>query len=126
MANIGRPKGGKNRNWSKEDKLRIIKPYLDGTMSTSEICSKDKISESLLYGWIKQYENYGELGLQKKNNLQVDLPLPQSDDTKQLKNIILMQQIEIERLKKGYTVEGAGANKRFVTYSDVSTKSSKK
>ena len=126
MANIGRPKGGKNRNWSKEDKLRIIKPYLDGTMSTSEICSKDKISESLLYGWIKQYENYGELGLQKKNNLQVDLPLPQSDDTKQLKNIILMQQIEIERLKKGYTVEGAGANKRLVTYSDVSTKSSKK
>ncbi len=126
MANIGRPKGGKNRNWSKEDKLRIIKQYLDGTMSTSEICSKDKISESLLYGWIKRYENYGELGLQKKNNLQVDLPLTQSDDTKQLKNIILMQQIEIERLKKGYTVEGAGANKQFVTYSDVSTKSSKK
>ena len=36
-----------------------------------------------------------------------------------LKLIVQKQQIEIERLKKGYQVKGVGANKVYVTTNDV-------
>ena len=34
---MGRPKGGKNKYWSKEEKLKLIKEHLDNNISTNEI-----------------------------------------------------------------------------------------
>lgn len=38
---------------------------------------------------------------------------------------LMKKDIEIERLKKGYTVEGVGVEKEYVTISDVNMKSLK-
>ena len=42
-----------------------------------------------------------------------------------LRLIVAKQEIEIARLKKGYWVEGVGADKEYVTGSGENTKSSK-
>ena len=47
-------------------------------------------------------------------------------ELEQLRLLVAKQEIEIARLKKGYWVEGAGANKEYVTGQDVSMKSLKK
>ena len=47
------------------------------------------------------------------------------NEVEKLKLIIAKQEIEIERLKKGYQVKEAGVNKEYVTLSDVNMKSSK-
>ena len=46
-------------------------------------------------------------------------------ELERLRLIVTKLEIENERLKKGYWVEGVGANKVFVTGPDKSTKSSK-
>jgi hypothetical protein len=40
-----------------------------------------------------------------------------------LKLIVAKQQIEIERLKKGYQVKGVGANKEFVSLKEMNSES---
>ena len=46
-------------------------------------------------------------------------------EVERLRLIIAKQEVEIARLKKGYWVEGVGANKEYVTGSGKTTKSSK-
>jgi hypothetical protein len=46
-------------------------------------------------------------------------------ELERLRLIVAKLEIENERLKKGYWVEGVGVNKEFVTGPDKSTKSSK-
>ena len=46
-------------------------------------------------------------------------------ELERLRLMVAKLEIENERLKKGYWVEGVGANKVFVTEPDKSTKSSK-
>ena len=43
-------------------------------------------------------------------------------EEERLRLIIQKQEIEIERLKKGYLTKGVGVNKEFVTIQDVSSK----
>ena len=35
---MSRPKGGKNKEWSKEQKLEIITPIIDGLKSSHDVC----------------------------------------------------------------------------------------
>ena len=46
---MARPKGGKNKRWSTEEKLRIV-----GTLAKEE-----NISAGQLYNWIKRYAEGG-------------------------------------------------------------------
>ena len=48
---LGRPKGGTNRYWSKEEKLRIITRWMNGEGSISEIARlKGFLEECILIG----------------------------------------------------------------------------
>lgn len=47
-------------------------------------------------------------------------------ELEQLRLLVIKQEIEIERLKKGYWVEGVGASKEYVTGCDKNTKSPKR
>ena len=46
-------------------------------------------------------------------------------ELERLRLIVAKQEVEIARLKKGYWVEGVGANKEYVTGKEKTTKSSK-
>ena len=68
----------------------------------------------------------GEKGLENKKktgNVFSALHTSKSlSEVERLRLLVAKQEIEIERLKKGYTVKGVGANKGFATTNGVSLK----
>ena len=109
---MGRPKGGKNKYWSKEEKLKLIKEHLDNNISTNEITTREKISNGMYNNWLKKYLEFGEEGLENKKK--PGNPLSKYTNKKQLTDLEKLEyenmklRIENERLKKGYLVEGDG------------------
>ena len=85
------------------------------------------ISNSLVCAWVKKYITEGEDALEPRNgNPYAALHTSKSlSEVERLRLIVAKQEVEIARLKKGYWVEGAGANKEYVTGSEKNTKSSK-
>ena len=123
---MGRPKGGKNRSWSKEEKLRIVKRYFDEHIGRPTLAKEENISSGMLWNWIQTYRLEGEDGLKNKKktgNKFSALHTSKSLSVEERQRLIIeKQQIEIERLKKGYIVKGVGAGKEFVTLKDLNTK----
>lgn len=107
---MGRPKGGKNREWSKEQKFEVVKYRLNGH-TNDDTCAHFRIGKEQLRTWIKRYNEQGIEGLQNKRK--PGNPLAKYSSKKELtpleqleyENMLL--RIENERLKKGYTEEDA-------------------
>ena len=124
----GRPKGGKNRKYEYEFKLKVVKEYLVKHRSFREIAKEFKIDEKRIRDWTKLYnEGLLETGrVHKRGNLFSALHTSKSlskEERLELENLKL--RIENERLKKGYIVKGGGVNKEYVSILDVNMKSSK-
>lgn len=129
MTKPGRPRGGKNRKWSKEEKLHIVQNYLNGEVGGNKLAKEAGISKGMFWNWVDAYRRFGEKGLEPvehktSGNHFAALHTSKSlSEEERLRLIVAKQEIEIERLKKGYLVRGDGANKEFVTTKDVSSKS---
>lgn len=111
MTKKGRPKGGTNRYWSKEEKYRVIKRIMDGEKNLSEISKDENISRGQLHVWIVKYQEQGIIGLE--NIRKPGNPLMKFQARKSLTELEQFQyenmklRIENSRLKKGYTNEEA-------------------
>lgn len=123
---MGRPKGGKNKSWSKEEKIRIVKRYLDEGIGSIRLSKEEHLDAGTIRKWVRRYLNEGPDSLANKKKtgnhfaaLHTSKSLTQEE---RLHLIIAKQEIEIERLKKGYFVKGDGAQKEFVITKDVSLK----
>lgn len=123
---MARPKGGKNKTWSKDEKLRIVRRYFDEGIGQRTLTKEEGISRSMISNWISRYIDQGEAGLENKKKsgnqfaaLHTSNSLSEVD---RLRLIVAKQEIEIERLKKGYTVKGVGVKKEFGTIKDANTK----
>lgn len=114
--NTGRPKGGRNREWSKEAKYKIVQRYLNKEVSQKEFLRRERISNSQLHKWLKLYDEQGIDGLESKRK--PGNPLVRFTSRKQLNELEQLQyenmklRIENERLKKGYTNEEAMSIRR--------------
>ncbi|XMB67316.1 helix-turn-helix domain-containing protein [Mycoplasmatota bacterium zrk1] len=103
---MGRPKGGKNRYWSKEEKLKYVKRLLEGE-SSSQIMRDENISKGMLSQWLKKYREGGIEELENKRK--PGNPLAKYSNKKELTDLEKLQyenmklKIENLRLKKGYT-----------------------
>ena len=110
---MGRTKGGKNRYWSKEDKLRIVKDMIDNNLGEKVAGKKYNISHSMAEKWRRNYLNFGEQALE--NQKKPGNPLSKYSSKKNLTEMEQLQyenmklRIENERLKKGYLVKGDGS-----------------
>ena len=125
---IGRPKGGKNKKYSYEFKLKVIQDRIDNHLSWSELEKKYGVVQSVIQRWEKLYnEGILETGrTHKRGNPFAALHTSKSlskEERLELENLKL--RIENERLKKGYIVKGGGVNKEYVSILDVNMKSSK-
>ena len=123
---------GTNRKYTPEFKIQCIKDVLEGKKSQIEVCQENRMTETNLIRWIRNYQEHGEeyfyeehrgkgsgtgnpyAALHKKKNL---------SELERLELENLKLRIENERLKKGYMVKGVGASKEFVTFKDKNTKS---
>ena len=124
---MGTKKGVKPRKWSKEEKLKIVRLHLNENKSLMEIEREYSVSNGLVSTWVKKYLDGGEDALvSRSGNPYAALHTSKSlSEVERLRLIVAKQEIEIARLKKGYWVEGVGANKEYVTGSGKNTKSSK-
>lgn len=120
-------KGIPHRRWSKEEKLKYVKQHLEDHKSIKQIEGESGIGHSLICAWVKKYIEDGEEALEPHNgNPYAALSTSKSlSEVERLRLIIAKQEVEIARLKKGYWVEGVGADKAYVTGSGETTKSLK-
>lgn len=121
-------KGTPHRKFSKEEKLKYIKLHLDEHISIREIERQYGIRTGLVSAWVKRYLEDGEDALEPKNgNPYAALHRSKNlSEVERLRLIVAKQEVEIARLKKGYWVEGVGADKEYDTGSGKTTKLSKK
>ncbi len=105
---MGRPKGGKNREWTVDMKLEVINYYFDGH-TQYETLEYFKISSSQLRTWIRRYNEGGIDVLENKrkpgNPLVKYFRRKELTPIEQLEYENMLLRIENERLKKGYTEE---------------------
>ena len=108
----GRPKGGKNKYYSKEEKIKIVQEMLNGK-TTKDITNEYGINYSVSNKWLHLFNEYGKKGLE--NQKKPGNPLSKFSNRKNLSEIEQLQyenmklRIENERLKKGYLVKGDGS-----------------
>ena len=124
---MGSKKGIPHRKWSKEEKLEIVQIHLEKHIPIREIEQRYGVSNSLVSTWVKKYLEEGEKALEPhKGNPYAALHRSKSlSEIERLRLIVAKQEVEIARLKKGYYVEGVGANKVYVTGSEKTMTSSK-
>ena len=60
---MGRPRGGKNRNYTVEEKLKIVRMRIEQHNSMNEISRLTGISEKNISRWVNQYILKGIDGL---------------------------------------------------------------
>ena len=120
-------KGTPHRRHSKDEKMKYVRLHLDEHMSLTQIEKEYGIRNSLVGAWVKKYLEDGEDALEPHNgNPYAALHKSKSlTEVERLRLLVAKQEVEIARLKKGYWVEGAGANREYVTGSGRTTKFSK-
>ena len=119
-----RKKGISHRRFSKEKKLKIVKEHLEQHASIKALEKKYEIGHSMVSRWVQVYLEEGEDGLVPRNgNPYAALHTSKNlSEVERLRLLVAKQEVEIARLKKGYYVEGVGADKVFVTGKDLNTK----
>ena len=120
-------KGIPHRKFSKEEKMKYIRLHLDEHMPLRQIERECGIRNTLVAEWVKRYLQDGEDALEPHNgNPYAALHRSKSlTEVERLRLLVAKQEVEIARLKKGYWVEGAGANREYVTGSGKTMKFSK-
>ena len=124
---MGCKKGIPHRRYSKEEKLKYVRLHLDEHMALREIEKEYGIRYNLVGSWVKKYLEEGEDALEPHNgNPYSALHTSKSlSEVERLRLLVAKQEVEIARLKKGYWVEGVGANRQYVTGSEKTTRSLK-
>ena len=120
-------KGIPHRRYSKEEKLKYVRLHLEEHKSLQQIEAEYGIRNGLIATWVKRYLEEGEEALEPHNgNPYAALHTSKSlSEVERLRLLVAKQEVEIARLKKGYWVEGVGANREYVTGSGETTKSLK-
>ena len=124
---MGNKKGTHHRKWTKEEKLKIVKLHLEEHKSLLQIEREYSVRNGLVSAWVKKYLEEGEEALEpRKGNPYAALHTSKSlSEVERLRLIVAKQEVEIARLKKGYWVEGVGANKEYVIGNGKTMKSSR-
>ena len=120
-------KGIPHRKFSKEEKMKYVRLHLDEHIALRQIEREYGIRNTLVAEWVKRYLQDGEDALEPRNgNPYAALHRSKNlSEVERLRLLVAKQEVEIARLKKGYWVEGVGANREYVTGSGKTMKFSK-
>ena len=120
-------KGTPHRKFSKEEKMKYVRLHLDEHVALMQIEREYGIRNTLVSEWVRRYLEDGEEALEPRNgNPYAALHRSKNlSEVERLRLLVAKQEVEIARLKKGYWVEGVGADREYVTGSGKTTKFSK-
>jgi transposase-like protein len=103
-----------------EEKEILIKEWQASGMGVMAFAKSKGIQKGVFRKWIRQYDFGGLASLESQsgkhgsgNRLAALRSAKNLSEVERLKLELLKKEIEIERLKKGYMVRGAGRNKEF-------------
>ena len=124
---MGRTRGGKNRRWTDEERLKYVLICEKDHMPVLTAAKKFSIPYGTLKGWVTRYRNGGEGALNPEklrtgNHFSALHTSKSLTENERLLLLVEKLQIENERLKKGYMVKGHGASKEFVTLKDLNSR----
>ena len=110
-------KGTPHRKFSKDEKMKYVQLHLEEHLTIRQIEREYGINNSLVTKWVEKYLQEGEDALEPRNgNPYAALHRSKNlSELERLRLLVAKQEVEIARLKKGYWVEGVGANKEYVT-----------
>ena len=110
-------KGQKFRQWTAEEKYKIIEPALNMDKSTCDITRETGLSNGMINNWIKAFRERGMNGLTPKKK--PGNPMCKYSNKKNLTKEEKLEyenmklRIENELLKKGYLMKGDGTIVKF-------------
>ena len=111
-------KGQKYKQWTPEEKFKIIEPLLNMEKGAWTHSKEIGINPGLLYSWVKRYRENGMDGLacKKKPGNPLSKYCNKKSLTKeeQLEYENMKLRIENELLKKGYLMKGDGTIVKFM------------
>ena len=114
MAN----KGQKYKQWTVEEKYKMIEPLLKMEKGIRVYSRESGINSGLLYAWVKKYRENGMEGLENKKKPGNPLAKYNSKNNlskeEQLEYENIKLRIENELLKKGYLMKGDGSIVKFM------------
>ena len=96
------------KQYSAEEKIRIVLDGLRGEYSIAELCRREGIAESLYYSWSKEFLEAGKRRLAgdtaraATSNEVKDL----RHEARQLKEVVAEQALELRLLKKSMIADG--------------------
>ena len=107
-----------NRNWSAEDKYKVIKPIISMEKSLTQVSRELDISSGMLHRWVEVYKKDGIKGLENKKK--PGNPLMKYSRKKSLTELEKLEyenmklRIENELLKKGFIMKGDGTIVKYM------------
>lgn len=105
---MGHPTGKKNRYYSKDEKIRIVKEVLGGK-SSKEVGRETGIGSRLIRSWVSLYLEQGEDSLENKrrpgNPLCRYANKKDMSEIEQLRYELARAELELAKLKKACKVE---------------------
>lgn len=124
---MARPKGGKNRKWTNEERLKYVLICEEEHIPVCTLAREKGIPRGTLQQWVNRYREGGEEALNPEkmhpgNHFSALHTSKSLSENERLMLLVEKLQIENERLKKGYIVKGVGADKEFVTTKDLNSK----
>ena len=112
-------KGQKKRVWTPEQKAEIVRKHLEEHVSVRTLEREYQADRSMICRWVKRYIAEGESSFEHKkprgNRFAALHTSKNLSEIERLRLMVAKLEIENERLKKGYWVEGVGASREYVT-----------
>jgi transposase len=98
------------RQYSAEEKIRIVLDGLRGEHSIAELCRREGIAESLYYAWSKEFLEAGKRRL-AGDTARAATTSEVKDlrrESRELKEVVAEQALELRLLKKSMIADGGG------------------
>ncbi len=98
------------RQYSAEEKIRIVLDGLRGEHSIAELCRREGIAESLYYTWSKEFLEAGKRRL-AGDTARAATTSEVKDlrrEARELKEVVAEQALELRLLKKSMIADGGG------------------
>ena len=86
----------RRRQWSSQEKFKIIMEALSGQKDIGLLCKEYKISHAQYYRWRDQFMNSGHLAFEKKQMTQGEKRL--REENKRLKKMLIKIKAELKRI----------------------------